>query len=183
MRKIRQECLDRSPLNPSWLDPVRHARSADSNHCCIASQKHRSSKDAVMLDWSGCPGLVLSRRPVDQGWPRQHGLPQRWCQLRLPKRLERPDGLQPSGFLPARVSSTSNSRGPRASGRPQVPEELGYPNGSYSDVGPRPSNFSGERALSFVLQNRGFVDKTCATPCKHVPARLELPGPEPHRGP
>mmetsp|Transcript_6021 Transcript_6021/g.17238 ORF Transcript_6021/g.17238 Transcript_6021/m.17238 type:complete len:254 (-) Transcript_6021:259-1020(-) len=41
-----------------------------------------------------------------------------------------------------------------------VPEELGYPNGSYQAVGPKPSNFSGERALSFVLQNQGLIDKT-----------------------
>ncbi len=47
-----------------------------------------------------------------------------------------------------------------------VPPELGYPAGpnglpDYNlGQGPRPSNFAGERALGFVLQNRGMIDKT-----------------------
>lgn len=41
-----------------------------------------------------------------------------------------------------------------------VPEELGYPNGNWDIAGPKPTTFSGERALGFVLQNQGFVDKT-----------------------
>ena len=41
-----------------------------------------------------------------------------------------------------------------------VPEELGYPENSFDAVGPRPSNFSGRRALDFVLKNQGMIDKT-----------------------
>jgi FKBP-type peptidyl-prolyl cis-trans isomerase len=41
-----------------------------------------------------------------------------------------------------------------------VPEELGYPNGDYKKFGPSPSTFAGERALGFVLENKGMIDKT-----------------------
>ena len=41
-----------------------------------------------------------------------------------------------------------------------VPEELGYPKNSFDTVGPKPSNFSGRRALDFVLKNQGMIDKT-----------------------
>ncbi|KAI8468076.1 MAG: putative FKBP-type peptidyl-prolyl cis-trans isomerase 7, chloroplastic [Monoraphidium minutum] len=41
-----------------------------------------------------------------------------------------------------------------------VPVELGYPNGDFKKVGPRPSTFAGERALDFVMSNRGMIDKT-----------------------
>lgn len=44
-----------------------------------------------------------------------------------------------------------------------VPVELGYPNSSYKDKGPPPSTFAGQRALSFVLENRGMIDKVRAT--------------------
>lgn len=43
-----------------------------------------------------------------------------------------------------------------------VPPNLGYPSDdpSHSRVGPKPSTFSGQRALDFVLQNRELIDKT-----------------------
>ena len=43
-----------------------------------------------------------------------------------------------------------------------VPPELGYPESdkSHEKVGPRPSTFSGQRALDFVLFNQGLIDKT-----------------------
>lgn len=44
-----------------------------------------------------------------------------------------------------------------------VPPELGYPLGSdqqHDLVGPKPSTFSGQRALDFVLGNKGMIDKT-----------------------
>ena len=41
-----------------------------------------------------------------------------------------------------------------------VPVELGYPDGDFNRVGPKPTTFSGRRALSFVLKNQGMIDKT-----------------------
>ena len=41
-----------------------------------------------------------------------------------------------------------------------VPVELGYPNNDYKSASPAPANFSGQRALDFVLRNQGFIDKT-----------------------
>lgn len=42
-----------------------------------------------------------------------------------------------------------------------VPPELGYPpeDPQHDRVGPKPSTFSGQRALDFVLKNQGLVDK------------------------
>ncbi|XP_073012898.1 peptidyl-prolyl cis-trans isomerase FKBP19, chloroplastic isoform X1 [Typha latifolia] len=41
-----------------------------------------------------------------------------------------------------------------------VPPELGYPDSDFNKLGPRPTNFSGQRALDFVLRNQGLIDKT-----------------------
>ncbi|KAK9751218.1 hypothetical protein RND81_02G250800 [Saponaria officinalis] len=41
-----------------------------------------------------------------------------------------------------------------------VPPELGYPEYDYNKKGPRPTTFSGQRALAFVLRNQGLIDKT-----------------------
>ncbi|KAG5191735.1 hypothetical protein JKP88DRAFT_230862 [Tribonema minus] len=43
-----------------------------------------------------------------------------------------------------------------------VPNEIGYPESDrgHTRVGPKPSTFSGNRALDFVLQNKGIIDKT-----------------------
>ncbi|XP_020218964.1 peptidyl-prolyl cis-trans isomerase FKBP19, chloroplastic isoform X5 [Cajanus cajan] len=41
-----------------------------------------------------------------------------------------------------------------------VPPELGYPENDYNKSGPRPTTFSGQRALDFVLRNQGLIDKT-----------------------
>ncbi|KAK9785766.1 hypothetical protein WJX73_009354 [Symbiochloris irregularis] len=41
-----------------------------------------------------------------------------------------------------------------------VPVELGYPENDFNKAGPRPSTFSGQRALDFVLKNQGLIDKT-----------------------
>lgn len=41
-----------------------------------------------------------------------------------------------------------------------VPPELGYPENDYNKSGPRPTTFSGQRALDFVLKNQGLIDKT-----------------------
>ncbi|XP_052186186.1 peptidyl-prolyl cis-trans isomerase FKBP19, chloroplastic isoform X2 [Diospyros lotus] len=41
-----------------------------------------------------------------------------------------------------------------------VPPELGYPYNDFNKMGPRPTTFSGQRALDFVLRNQGLIDKT-----------------------
>ncbi|XP_057950089.1 peptidyl-prolyl cis-trans isomerase FKBP19, chloroplastic isoform X2 [Malania oleifera] len=41
-----------------------------------------------------------------------------------------------------------------------VPPELGYPENDFNKMGPRPTTFSGQRALDFVLRNQGLIDKT-----------------------
>ncbi|XP_073059185.1 peptidyl-prolyl cis-trans isomerase FKBP19, chloroplastic-like [Primulina eburnea] len=41
-----------------------------------------------------------------------------------------------------------------------VPPELGYPDNDFNKQGPRPTTFSGQRALDFVLRNQGLIDKT-----------------------
>ncbi|KAL4570062.1 hypothetical protein LXL04_025712 [Taraxacum kok-saghyz] len=41
-----------------------------------------------------------------------------------------------------------------------VPPDLGYPDNDYNKSGPKPTTFSGQRALDFVLRNQGLIDKT-----------------------
>ncbi|PSS13729.1 Peptidyl-prolyl cis-trans isomerase [Actinidia chinensis var. chinensis] len=41
-----------------------------------------------------------------------------------------------------------------------VPPDLGYPDNDFNKMGPRPTTFSGQRALDFVLRNQGLIDKT-----------------------
>ncbi|CAI5461128.1 unnamed protein product [Closterium sp. Yama58-4] len=41
-----------------------------------------------------------------------------------------------------------------------VPPEIGYPDNSFNKQGPKPTTFSGQRALDFVLKNQGLIDKT-----------------------
>ncbi|KAI5082804.1 hypothetical protein GOP47_0002547 [Adiantum capillus-veneris] len=41
-----------------------------------------------------------------------------------------------------------------------VPPELGYPDNDFNKKGPKPTTFSGQRALAFVLQNQNLIDKT-----------------------
>ncbi|CAI5504922.1 unnamed protein product [Closterium sp. Naga37s-1] len=41
-----------------------------------------------------------------------------------------------------------------------VPPEIGYPDNNFNKQGPKPTTFSGQRALDFVLKNQGLIDKT-----------------------
>jgi len=61
--------------------------------------------------------------------------------------------------------------------------ELGYPVGdsSHSKVGPKPSTFSGMRALNFVLENQGLIDKTLLINLTLV--RFDKPGERGYAGP
>lgn len=53
---------------------------------------------------------------------------------------------------------------------------LGYPEGdsTHEAVGPKPSTFSGQRALNFVLYNRDLIDKTLLFNVKMI--RVDRPG-------
>ena len=53
---------------------------------------------------------------------------------------------------------------------------LGYPpsDPSHAKVGPKPSTFSGQRALDFVLQNQELIDKTLLINVKCI--RVDKPG-------
>uniref|UniRef100_A0A7S4HDP8 peptidylprolyl isomerase n=1 Tax=Prymnesium polylepis TaxID=72548 RepID=A0A7S4HDP8_9EUKA len=57
-----------------------------------------------------------------------------------------------------------------------VPPALGYPEDdpSHERVGPKPTTFSGQRALNFVLQNTELIDKTLLFNIKLV--RVDKPG-------
>ena len=57
-------------------------------------------------------------------------------------------------YLPGTESSRARPGGTRP--------ELGYPTSdpAHAKVGPKPSTFSGQRALDFVLQNQELIDKT-----------------------
>ncbi|KAJ7547149.1 hypothetical protein O6H91_08G071800 [Diphasiastrum complanatum] len=41
-----------------------------------------------------------------------------------------------------------------------VPPDIGYPDNDFTKKGPKPTTFSGQRALDFVLKNQGLIDKT-----------------------
>jgi len=50
-----------------------------------------------------------------------------------------------------------------------VPEEIGYPPSGFDKVGPKPSTFSGQRALDFVLASKdSMMDKTLMLDLKLV---------------
>jgi hypothetical protein len=57
-----------------------------------------------------------------------------------------------------------------------VPPGIGYPasDPGHGVVGPKPSTFSGQRALDFVLQNRELIDKTLLFNVKVI--RVDKPG-------
>jgi len=57
-----------------------------------------------------------------------------------------------------------------------VPPQLGYPaaDPSHERIGPKPSTFSGQRALNFVLQNTELIDKTLLFNVKLI--RVDRPG-------
>ena len=52
-----------------------------------------------------------------------------------------------------------------------VPEEIGYPSDGFKRVGPKPTTFSGERALDFVLSSKAdLMDKTVSV----LPSKARL---------
>ena len=57
-----------------------------------------------------------------------------------------------------------------------VPPELGYPldDPDHTRVGPVPTTFSGKRALNFVLENQGLIDKTLLINVQLI--RVDKPG-------
>lgn len=72
--------------------------------------------------------------------------------------------LGSNAVIPAIEEAVADMR-PGAIRRLIVPVELGYPPGKNGLPdsrlkGPRPTTFAGQRALDFVLQNQGLIDKT-----------------------
>jgi FKBP-type peptidyl-prolyl cis-trans isomerase len=72
--------------------------------------------------------------------------------------------LGSGSVIPAIEEAVADMR-PGAIRRLIVPVELGYPAGKNGLPdsrlkGPRPTTFAGQRALDFVLQNQGLIDKT-----------------------
>lgn len=65
-----------------------------------------------------------------------------------------------SGQLIPGVEEAVAQMRPGAIWRLIVPVELGYPDNDWHKQGPAPSTFAGQRALDFVLQNKGMIDKT-----------------------
>jgi hypothetical protein len=63
-----------------------------------------------------------------------------------------------------------------------VPPNMGYPSDDpkHELVGPKPSTFSGERALDFVLENSGIIDKTLLINIKLK--RVDKPGQRGYKG-
>jgi FKBP-type peptidyl-prolyl cis-trans isomerase len=57
-----------------------------------------------------------------------------------------------------------------------VPPSVGYPRSdpAHDKVGPKPSTFSGQRALNFVLENQELIDKTLLFNVKLI--RVDKPG-------
>lgn len=55
-------------------------------------------------------------------------------------------------------------------------DQMGYPDNDrkHDRVGPKPSTFSGYRALDFVLSNPGYIDKTLLFTVRVV--RVDKPG-------
>ena len=58
------------------------------------------------------------------------------------------------------IDEAVRSMQPGAIRRVLVPVELGYPEDGFARIGPKPSTFSGERALDFVLSSKAMMDKT-----------------------
>lgn len=73
------------------------------------------------------------------------------------------------------------SPSPRSMPHPSRPPssvffKMGYPENDrkHDRVGPKPSTFSGTRALDFVLSNPGYIDKTLLFTVRVV--RVDKPG-------
>lgn len=107
------------------------------------------------------PALEEAVSTMKPGGIRQVGTPRCW-------REGTPDGEHrlPGGH-PPHASYMRRPTRPPIKPTPQtqviVPPELGYPSDDpeHDRVGPKPSTFSGQRALDFVLKNQGLVDKVC----------------------
>jgi len=73
--------------------------------------------------------------------------------------------------IPA-IDEAVRSMAPNGIRRIIVPEEIGYPRDGFQRIGPKPSTFSGERALDFVLASRdSMMDKTLMFDLKLVSSR------------
>ena len=72
--------------------------------------------------------------------------------------------MQAQTVIPA-IDEAVRSMRPGSVRRIIVPEEIGYPKDGFKRVGPKPSTFSGERALDFFLSSKAdLMDKTVRQP-------------------
>ena len=79
---------------------------------------------------------------------------------RFAARLTGPLGSWWRGSVIPGIDEAVRSMQPGAIRRVLVPVELGYPEDGFARIGPKPSTFSGERALDFVLSSKAMMDKT-----------------------
>jgi len=109
--------------------------------------------DRVVIDWSGYT-IGYYGRPFEAAGKTKGGA------FEAEKDLFRFE-LGDKKVIPALERAVSDMR---VGGVRQiiVPPELGYPpsDPGHDKIGPKPSTFSGQRALNFVLQNQGLIDKT-----------------------
>ncbi|KAL2559979.1 Peptidyl-prolyl cis-trans isomerase FKBP19 [Forsythia ovata] len=108
--------------------------------------------ETVVVDWDGYTigyyGRIFEARNKTKGGSFE-GDDKNFYKFRL--------GLQE--VIPAFEEAVSGMA-PGGIRRIIVPPELGYPENDFNKKGPRPTTFSGQRALDFVLRNQGLIDKT-----------------------
>lgn len=131
----------------------------------VAGGKTPAAGDRIVVDWSGYT-IGYFGRPFET------------------KQLRSLDGIE-EGFLRFEVGGGSMipalEQGVLGMSEGSIRQivvfpEQGYPasDPGHAKVGPKPSTFSGQRALDFVLQNKELIDKTLLFNVKCI--RVDKPG-------
>jgi len=119
----------------------------------VGSGKSPAAGDRVVIDWTGYT-IGYFGRPFETKKLREiQGDDKDYLRFIL--------GQKPNLMIPALEEgiATMAEGGVR---QLIVPPSLGYPKGDpeHDTVGPKPTTFSGQRALNFVLENQELIDKT-----------------------